>query len=214
VSLPATPPPHLSPVRDPGVEPRHHRVFGADAVEGPDGVHGLGKPGSGGAQVTHMHAYTRTHTRTRTRAHTHTHTHTVAPWSLVSTAATFCSSLCPRKFPRFPPATWWCFRSRAETSPSCTGRSTCTKSERESRMHYYPMRMIVHVHEFFSVAGCCTHQSQPSADGELSILTKGDNNNVDDRGLYNTEKRQLFISTKEVMGVGRWCDFSHLVSLN
>eukprot|EP00397_Hematodinium_sp_SG-2012_P034776 GEMP01037330.1.p1 GENE.GEMP01037330.1~~GEMP01037330.1.p1 ORF type:complete len:199 (+),score=26.75 GEMP01037330.1:38-598(+) len=34
--------------------------------------------------------------------------------------------------------------------------------------------------------------------GKLSMLTKGDNNRVDDRGLYNV--RQLFISRKEVMG--------------
>merc|ERR1712096_20962 len=37
-----------------------------------------------------------------------------------------------------------------------------------------------------------------TADGELSILTKGDNNHVDDRGLYLN--RQLFITRKEVMG--------------
>jgi len=35
-------------------------------------------------------------------------------------------------------------------------------------------------------------------DGKLSMLTKGDNNRVDDRGLYNS--RQLFISKKEIMG--------------
>mmetsp|Transcript_44253 Transcript_44253/g.127958 ORF Transcript_44253/g.127958 Transcript_44253/m.127958 type:complete len:182 (+) Transcript_44253:241-786(+) len=36
------------------------------------------------------------------------------------------------------------------------------------------------------------------ADGTVSMLTKGDNNQVDDRGLY--AHRQLFISRKEVMG--------------
>merc|ERR1712203_624166 len=36
------------------------------------------------------------------------------------------------------------------------------------------------------------------ADGSLSVLTKGDNNQVDDRGLYAA--RQLFISRKEIMG--------------
>merc|ERR1712226_883306 len=35
-------------------------------------------------------------------------------------------------------------------------------------------------------------------DGSLAILTKGDNNQVDDRGLY--AHRQLFIGRKEVMG--------------
>merc|ERR1711990_643956 len=35
-------------------------------------------------------------------------------------------------------------------------------------------------------------------DKALSILTKGDNNQVDDRGLYGP--RQLFISRKELMG--------------
>mmetsp|Transcript_36592 Transcript_36592/g.80142 ORF Transcript_36592/g.80142 Transcript_36592/m.80142 type:complete len:184 (-) Transcript_36592:106-657(-) len=35
-------------------------------------------------------------------------------------------------------------------------------------------------------------------DGTVSILTKGDNNQVDDRGLY--ANRQLFIGRKEVMG--------------
>jgi len=34
--------------------------------------------------------------------------------------------------------------------------------------------------------------------GELAILTKGDNNKVDDRGLYLN--RQLFISRREIMG--------------
>lgn len=34
--------------------------------------------------------------------------------------------------------------------------------------------------------------------GELSMLTKGDNNQVDDRGLYAT--RQLFIGKREAMG--------------
>jgi len=36
------------------------------------------------------------------------------------------------------------------------------------------------------------------ADGHVEILTKGDNNRVDDRGLYNA--RQLFINRKDVMG--------------
>eukprot|EP00408_Alexandrium_pacificum_P009194 CAMPEP_0171232476 /NCGR_PEP_ID=MMETSP0790-20130122/40428_1 /TAXON_ID=2925 /ORGANISM="Alexandrium catenella, Strain OF101" /LENGTH=181 /DNA_ID=CAMNT_0011698713 /DNA_START=70 /DNA_END=615 /DNA_ORIENTATION=- len=36
------------------------------------------------------------------------------------------------------------------------------------------------------------------ADGSVSLLTKGDNNQVDDRGLY--AHRQLFIGRKEVMG--------------
>mmetsp|Transcript_81431 Transcript_81431/g.209634 ORF Transcript_81431/g.209634 Transcript_81431/m.209634 type:complete len:183 (-) Transcript_81431:232-780(-) len=36
------------------------------------------------------------------------------------------------------------------------------------------------------------------ADGTVSLLTKGDNNQVDDRGLY--AHRQLFIGRKEVMG--------------
>merc|ERR1712007_163279 len=36
------------------------------------------------------------------------------------------------------------------------------------------------------------------ADGVVSLLTKGDNNQVDDRGLYT--HRQLFIGRKEVMG--------------
>mmetsp|Transcript_28580 Transcript_28580/g.81791 ORF Transcript_28580/g.81791 Transcript_28580/m.81791 type:complete len:182 (+) Transcript_28580:112-657(+) len=36
------------------------------------------------------------------------------------------------------------------------------------------------------------------ADGTVALLTKGDNNQVDDRGLY--AHRQLFISRKEVMG--------------
>mmetsp|Transcript_101238 Transcript_101238/g.269171 ORF Transcript_101238/g.269171 Transcript_101238/m.269171 type:complete len:182 (-) Transcript_101238:90-635(-) len=36
------------------------------------------------------------------------------------------------------------------------------------------------------------------ADGSVAILTKGDNNQVDDRGLY--AHRQLFIGRKEVMG--------------
>mmetsp|Transcript_66123 Transcript_66123/g.166760 ORF Transcript_66123/g.166760 Transcript_66123/m.166760 type:complete len:183 (+) Transcript_66123:183-731(+) len=35
-------------------------------------------------------------------------------------------------------------------------------------------------------------------DGTVSLLTKGDNNQVDDRGLYS--HRQLFIGRKEVMG--------------
>lgn len=35
-------------------------------------------------------------------------------------------------------------------------------------------------------------------DGAVSVLTKGDNNQVDDRGLY--AHRQLFISEKEIMG--------------
>mmetsp|Transcript_83764 Transcript_83764/g.194871 ORF Transcript_83764/g.194871 Transcript_83764/m.194871 type:complete len:182 (+) Transcript_83764:85-630(+) len=35
-------------------------------------------------------------------------------------------------------------------------------------------------------------------DGTVSLLTKGDNNQVDDRGLY--AHRQLFIGRKEVMG--------------
>ncbi|CAE7945397.1 Sec11c [Symbiodinium sp. KB8] len=35
-------------------------------------------------------------------------------------------------------------------------------------------------------------------DGTLSMLTKGDNNQVDDRGLYAA--RQLFLSKKEIMG--------------
>ena len=34
--------------------------------------------------------------------------------------------------------------------------------------------------------------------GEIAILTKGDNNQVDDRGLYLN--RQLFISRREIMG--------------
>lgn len=36
------------------------------------------------------------------------------------------------------------------------------------------------------------------ADGTVAILTKGDNNQVDDRGLY--AHRQLFITRKEIMG--------------
>merc|ERR1712083_1210176 len=36
------------------------------------------------------------------------------------------------------------------------------------------------------------------ADGTIAVLTKGDNNQVDDRGLY--AHRQLFIGRKEVMG--------------
>merc|ERR1719473_666395 len=36
------------------------------------------------------------------------------------------------------------------------------------------------------------------ADGTVSLLTKGDNNQVDDRGLY--AHRQLFITRKEIMG--------------
>jgi len=35
-------------------------------------------------------------------------------------------------------------------------------------------------------------------DGSISVLTKGDNNQVDDRGLY--AHRQLFIGRKEIMG--------------
>ncbi|CAK9102418.1 unnamed protein product [Durusdinium trenchii] len=35
-------------------------------------------------------------------------------------------------------------------------------------------------------------------DGKLAMLTKGDNNQVDDRGLYAA--RQLFLSRKEIMG--------------
>jgi len=35
-------------------------------------------------------------------------------------------------------------------------------------------------------------------DGKVSLLTKGDNNQVDDRGLYT--HKQLFIGRKEVMG--------------
>lgn len=35
-------------------------------------------------------------------------------------------------------------------------------------------------------------------DGTVSLLTKGDNNQVDDRGLYS--HKQLFIGKKEVMG--------------
>ena len=37
-----------------------------------------------------------------------------------------------------------------------------------------------------------------TADGKLAMLTKGDNNQVDDRGLYAA--RQLFLSKKEIMG--------------
>mmetsp|Transcript_8389 Transcript_8389/g.19748 ORF Transcript_8389/g.19748 Transcript_8389/m.19748 type:complete len:184 (-) Transcript_8389:101-652(-) len=40
-----------------------------------------------------------------------------------------------------------------------------------------------------------THEKE---NGTLSILTKGDNNQVDDRGLY--AKKQLFIGKKEIMG--------------
>merc|ERR1711907_17853 len=36
------------------------------------------------------------------------------------------------------------------------------------------------------------------SDSSISVLTKGDNNQVDDRGLY--AHRQLFISRKEIMG--------------
>merc|ERR1712072_403972 len=36
------------------------------------------------------------------------------------------------------------------------------------------------------------------AEGTISLLTKGDNNQVDDRGLYS--RRQLFIGRKEIMG--------------
>jgi len=35
-------------------------------------------------------------------------------------------------------------------------------------------------------------------DGTISVLTKGDNNQVDDRGLY--AHRQMFITRKEIMG--------------
>merc|ERR1719401_1929699 len=40
-----------------------------------------------------------------------------------------------------------------------------------------------------------THEKQ---DGSIAILTKGDNNQVDDRGLYS--HRQLFIGNKQIMG--------------
>jgi signal peptidase I len=40
-----------------------------------------------------------------------------------------------------------------------------------------------------------------SAQGELSILTKGDNNQVDDRGLYNFDEKQMFISREELLGI-------------
>lgn len=40
-----------------------------------------------------------------------------------------------------------------------------------------------------------------SKDGVVSMLTKGDNNQVDDRGLY--AHKQLFIGRKEVMGRAR-----------
>mmetsp|Transcript_10483 Transcript_10483/g.23063 ORF Transcript_10483/g.23063 Transcript_10483/m.23063 type:complete len:183 (+) Transcript_10483:58-606(+) len=39
------------------------------------------------------------------------------------------------------------------------------------------------------------HESSP---GDFRMLTKGDNNQVDDRGLYND--RQLFIGRQEIMG--------------
>lgn len=40
-----------------------------------------------------------------------------------------------------------------------------------------------------------------SNDGKIAMLTKGDNNQVDDRGLYAL--KQLFIGRKEVMGRAR-----------
>jgi len=40
-----------------------------------------------------------------------------------------------------------------------------------------------------------------SHDGKIAMLTKGDNNQVDDRGLY--AMKQLFIARKEIMGRAR-----------
>ena len=39
-----------------------------------------------------------------------------------------------------------------------------------------------------------------SNNGTFALLTKGDNNQVDDRGLYNTDVNQLFITKEELMG--------------
>lgn len=51
-----------------------------------------------------------------------------------------------------------------------------------------------------------------TADGKASILTKGDNNSVDDRGLY--ARRQNFLKKEEVMGraVG-WLPYVGMVTI-
>jgi len=56
-----------------------------------------------------------------------------------------------------------------------------------------PGREIPIVHRIVNV-----HAEGTEPGGELALLTKGDNNQVDDRGLYLN--RQLFISRKEIMG--------------
>jgi signal peptidase I len=38
-----------------------------------------------------------------------------------------------------------------------------------------------------------------ASDGEQFILTKGDNNDADDRGLYN--EGQMYISRQDIMGI-------------
>jgi signal peptidase len=59
-----------------------------------------------------------------------------------------------------------------------------------------PGREIPIVHRIVNVHYQGEWTGDPS--GELAILTKGDNNQVDDRGLYLN--RQLFISRREIMG--------------
>ena len=39
-----------------------------------------------------------------------------------------------------------------------------------------------------------------SANGEVKILTKGDHNPVDDRGLYNYNEGQSWLSRRDIVG--------------
>lgn len=50
-----------------------------------------------------------------------------------------------------------------------------------------------------------TFGSSPSEDGSQTFLTKGDNNEIDDVGLYRGPER---LQGKDVVGKVRWCVFS------
>lgn len=53
----------------------------------------------------------------------------------------------------------------------------------------------------FGVIHLCIPHSFCRADGTVKFLTKGDNNNVDDRGLY--APGQLWLTKKDIVGRAR-----------
>merc|ERR1719374_529986 len=56
------------------------------------------------------------------------------------------------------------------------------------------------------------HNVHEKPDGTVSLLTKGDDNQVDDRGLY--AHKQLFISRKEIMGRAQmYCPYIGMITI-